>query len=462
MKVSIITVCHNQLAHTKRFIASLKRFTPQEPIAWELIAINSGSTDGTDEYFRSLKIAGQNSEENIGWIKGINLGLKFVPPDSDIIIFANNDVVLDSPGWLERLCKHFDNPTVGAVGPVSNYVMGRQKVECGAPHQTEEEARYLVGFFMAVRREVAEQIGPLSEDLAKYLPTTASQETRDKLTLGGADDLDYSIRIRQADWRMVIARDVFVWHAGSKTFLEVVGQDGYNQQWRTADLALERKWGKAEVAKLHEAPLSFAIGIPLRGWHPHWAFARSYAFLQKPWKWNLIDVPRGIVDQSRNLIVQKAQEIGSTHILFLDDDHTFPSDLFFKLMSHNKDVVGALGFRRLEPFSPCVFSWALNQSNGNLAVRERPDLIKTGLQKVDAIGFGAVLIKMSVFERLGPPPWFKFDEVGEDLFFCDKCAQAGISIYCDTDLIAPHISEQPIEVDDKMFFEHHKWKARTA
>ena len=465
MKVSIITVCHNQLAHTKRFVASLKRYTPQEPIEWELVAVDSGSTDGTREFlvqedcvFECLEI-----DENIGWIKGINLGiqtLQGISPDSDIIIFANNDIVLDSPGWLERLCKHFDSQTVGAVGPSSNYVMGRQNSNCNLPHTYEEETNYLIGFFFAVRREVVEAIGPLSEDLADFLPSTAPQEARDKLALGGADDLDYSIRIRQAGWRMVIARDVFVWHAGSKTFLDVVGPEGYNQQWRAADLALERKWGKAEITKLHAPPLRFAIGIPLRSWHTHWKFARSFAFLQKPWQWNLLDAPRGMVDQSRNAIAQKAKEIGASHLLFLDDDHTFPPDLFFKLYSHNKDVVGALGFRRVEPFSPCVFTWLTSPENGNLMVRERPEWIKTGLRRVDAIGFGAVLIRMSVFDRLGPAPWFKFSEVGEDLHFCDLCAQKGIEVWCDTDLVVPHINDEGMEASEETFFAHHQWKMK--
>lgn len=464
MKVSILTVCHNQLAHTKRFIASLKRFTPQEPIGWNLLIVDSGSTDGTSEYIYSIlrddRFRSEPFNKNVGWIKGINEGLKWFQGDEgdkpDILIFANNDIVFDSPGWLERLCKHFDNPAVGAVGPTSNYVMGRQNSNANNPHAVEEETHFLVGFCFAVRREVVEAIGPLSEDLADFLPPGTSQETRDKLALGGADDLDYSIRIRQAGWKLVIARDVFVWHAGSKTFLEVVGPDGYNQQWKTADLALERKWGKTEVARLHEAPLNFAIGIPLRGWHTHWKFSRSFAFLQKPWKWNLLDAPRGVVDQSRNAIVQKALEIGASHILFLDDDHTFPPELFFRLYSYNVDVVGALGFRRVEPFSPCVFSWETNRENGNLVVRDHPEWINTGLRKVDAIGFGAVLIRMDVFTRLGPPPWFKFNEVGEDLEFCNRCALAGVSVHCDTSLIVPHINDEGIEVSDATFGEYHR------
>lgn len=467
MKVSIITVCHNQLKHTKRFIASLKRFTPQEPIEWKLIIVDSGSDDATFDTFKD-EFMTVGMFENVGWIKGINEGLKVLQSEetrSDIIIFANNDVVLDAPGWLERLCKHFDNPTVGAVGPTSNYVIGRQNITCNVPHVTEEETRTLVGFFFAVRREIVEELGPLEEDFWKYVPNEPD-EVRERLKLGGADDLDYSMRIRLAGFKLVIARDVFVWHAGSKTFMEVVGKDGYDKQWQTADLAFERKWGPGSRAACFDIPaVRYAIGLPMRGPHPNWLFSKSLIHLQKPDGWNMIEAPRCMVDQARNNIADLAIQHGIDYILFLDDDHTFPPDLFYRLIAAQKDVVGALCFRRVEPFGPCIFRWQTAVENGNLMVYDRPELIGKGLQKVDGIGFGAVLIKTEVFKRLQPErpgQWFKFSEVGEDLHFCDLCAQAGVDIWCDTSLEAPHINDFGIEVSSKTFFQYHQAKGQTA
>lgn len=466
MKVSIITVCHNQLYHTKRFIASLKRFTPQEPIEWELIVVDSGCTDGTVDYcHKEIAVSELESyPENIGWIKGINSGIEYVlknDPQSDIIIFANNDVVLDSPGWLERLCKHFDNPTVGAVGPTSNYVIGRQNIVCNVPHITEEETKTIVGFFFAVRKEIVDRIGPLEENFDKYVPEE-SEEVRAKLKLGGADDLDYSRRIAEDGWKLVIARDVFVWHAGSRTFMEVVGKEGYDKQWRTADLAYERKWGPGSRAACFDIPTIVCIGIPPRTYHTHWKFTRSLALMQKPpGFWNIIDSPRTIVDQARNLIADLARKNGATHLLFIDDDHVLPSNLYYKLASHNKDVVGALCFKRVEPFSPCLYSWQTSRADGNLMVVSRHDLMFKGLQKVDAVGFGAILIKVSVFEKI-PFPWFKFSEVGEDLHFCDLCAQNGIEVHCDTDLVVNHINDSGMEVDQNTFYGFHQDKAKRV
>ena len=451
------------MKHTKRFIASLKRFTPQEPIEWKLQIVDSGSTDETFETFKD-EFTTHGCIENIGWVKGINLGIKWVQekePDTDIFIFCNNDIVLESPGWLERLCKHFENPAVGAVGPTSNYVIGRQNITCNVPAVVEEETKTLVGFFLAVRKELVDELGGLEENFASYIPDYPD-DVRENLRLGGADDLDYSRRIREAGWKLVIARDVFVWHAGSKTFKEVIGEQGYSQQWQAADVAYERKWGPGSRAECFEVPVKYAIGLPMRGNHPNWLFSKSLVHLQKPPGWNIIEARRSIVDQSRNQIVDLALKHGIDYLLFLDDDHTFPADMWYRLIGHGKDVVGALCFRRIEPFGPCIFRWQTSPENGNLMVWDRPDLIGKGLQKVDAIGFGAVLIKTAIFAKLGPPPWFKFSEVGEDLHFCDLCAQAGIEIFCDTSLVAPHINDDGIQVDEKTFFSYHQNKSKTV
>lgn len=446
---------------------SLKRFTPQEPIAWDLVVVDSGSTDGTTQWAMDEGTAQTVlgiGRENIGWIKGINLGLGYISKmesKSDIIIFANNDIVLDSPGWLERLCKHFDNPTVGAVGPTSNYVIGRQNTACNVPAITEEETKTLVGFFLAVRKEIVGELGGLEENFANYIPDYPD-DVRENLRLGGADDLDYSRRIRENGWKLVIARDCFVWHAGSSTFKEVMGEQGYNQQWQAADIAFERKWGPGSRADCFEVPIKYTIGLPMRGTNPNWLFSKSLVHLQKPPCWNMIEARRGIVDQSRNHIVDLAIKYGIDYILFLDDDHTFPADLFYRLIAAQKDVVGALCFRRVEPFGPCVFRWETAKENGNLMVYDRPELIGKGLQKVDAIGFGAVLVKTEIFKRLKPEvpgQWFKFSEVGEDLHFCDLCAQAGVDVWCDTSLEAPHINDFGIEVSSQTFFQYQQAKA---
>ena len=101
-KVSIIIVCWNNSQFTKDCIERLYEVTPT---GFELIIVNNASTDNTLEVLNKLKekypdIKIINSEENLGFAKGNNLGLKEV--SGEYICFLNNDT-LPQWGWLERM-----------------------------------------------------------------------------------------------------------------------------------------------------------------------------------------------------------------------------------------------------------------------------------------------------------------------------------------------------------------------
>src|SRR5262249_6006299 len=124
----------------------------------------------------------------------------------------------------------------------------------------------------------------------------------------------------------------------------------------------------------------------------------------------------------------------------------------------NIGVVAALAFRRIAPYGPCIFEFQTDRNNGKIAIAELPQLVCTGLQKVDAVGCAGILIRTSVFEKLGPngpdrsQAWFAFDELGEDGHFCMRCKDAGVEVWCDTDLILPHINDDGQEITEQNYF----------
>jgi GT2 family glycosyltransferase len=441
-KITIITVVHNQLQHTKAFINSLRRFTVN-PL--QIIVVNNASTDGT-----SLWLCGQaadgicvlNEETNLGWVGGINKGLDYVDTDSDYVIFANNDVIVESAGWERRLLSHFDS-TVGAVGPISNYVAGRQNRVFDHPGITEEETNFLIGFFMCVRKGVIEEAG-LLEDLHSF--------QKDEFRLSGGDDLDYSIRIRKLGYRLLIARDVFVYHAGSQSIKAKLTDQEYTKLCDDSNEVLKEKWGAGIFEDLLALPTRVLCAIPMRGDQLHRKFAFPFATMIKPFHFEVADIVRAHVESSRNAAVRFARENGFTHLLFLDDDHILPPDLFLRLYAVGEPVACALAFQRVPPYGPCVYRWGIG-GEGQIGAFQCPEFIKTGVRKVDASGFSAVLIRMDVFTKLEEKklPWFKWGELGEDLQFCLSCRDAGIDIYCDTDLILPHLGEN-LEVTEETYF----------
>ncbi len=444
-KITVITVAHNQLRHTKAFLGSLRRFTVN-PL--QIIVVNNASTDGTQEWLaRQDGLCALNEEANLGWVGGINKGLDYVDIDSEFIIFSNNDVIVDSAGWERRLLGHFD-ATVGAVGPTSNYVAGRQNRVFDHPGVAEEETKFLIGFFMCVRRAVVEEVGPL-DDLHSF-------EKEGSVNSGG-DDIDYSIRIRNLGLHLLIARDVFVFHAGSQSLKDKLTDQEYKQLCADANTAVIRKHGKEAWDDLAEHPTRVLAAVPMRHDYLHRRFAFTFSTMVKPVHFECADIPRAHVESARNAAVRTARDLKFTHLLFLDDDHILPPDTFLRLWRMDVPVAAALAFRRVAPYEPVVGTWGL-MPDGKSGVHLRPDWIGTGVRKVDAVGFAGVLIKVEVFEELERKklPWFKWNGdagMGEDFSFCLSCKDAGVEIWCDTDLILPHIGENLI-VNEETYFSH--------
>ncbi len=134
-----------------------------------------------------------------------------------------------------------------------------------------------------------------------------------------------------------------------------------------------------------------------------------------------------IVSVARNLCVEAAIKAQASHIMFLDSDMIFPSNTIKRLLAHDKDIVGALYPQRTPPFSP------LGVSLSGQAI-----YATHGLQQMQIMPTGCLLIRSSVFARL-TRPYFNTRTngeaiVGEDYHFCERARIAGFTIWCDGDL----------------------------
>ncbi|MDY6986512.1 MAG: glycosyltransferase [Thermodesulfobacteriota bacterium] len=215
IKTSIIVVTYNSLADITKCIDSITRNTS---FPYEIIVIDNVSSDGTQDYLKTLKDAKiiLNSTNN-GFSKGCNQGIS--KARGDYIVLLNPDTMV-SKGWDAHLTAHFQDG-VGAVGPVSNYVAGLQKVELycdekpsGQIHvnglqdalynrnrKRSVETKLLIGFCFMTKREVIDKVGMLDEDL--FL---------------GNDDLELSLRLRKNGYKLLVATDTFIYHKGQASF----------------------------------------------------------------------------------------------------------------------------------------------------------------------------------------------------------------------------------------------------
>jgi GT2 family glycosyltransferase len=173
------------------------------------------------------------------------------------------------------------------------------------------------------------------------------------------------------------------------------------------------------------------------------------------------------IHDARNNAVIWALENDMDYILWFDDDMVLDpigKPLFTTLMGHDKDFVAPLFFQRRPPYMPLLFKRMLYLDKTQVTYDNIMDYEK-GLLDVDGVGFGCCLTKVDLFKKI-PKPWFVMgDSFGEDLFFCERCINAGIKIYCDTTIQVGHIGDAPIAWEStylthkepaKLFFQQKK------
>ncbi len=184
-----------------------------------IIIVNNGSKEIENLITRHPFITFVHAGKNLGWEGGLKLGLEH--SKSPVVCFMNDDTYVPyaSSLWLAKCLSEFRNPHVAAVGPSTNVVRGYQNIFLDqtagyyAPY-----ASLLIGFCIFVRRSDLEAAGGIDD------------------ALPGGDDLDLSIRLRKLGKKLVICRDVFVFHHGFKTGERVRGGPDRPGGWNSKEM----------------------------------------------------------------------------------------------------------------------------------------------------------------------------------------------------------------------------------
>lgn len=164
-----------------------------------------------------------------------------------------------------------------------------------------------------------------------------------------------------------------------------------------------------------------------------------------------------ILATARREAAKELIEAGCTHILFVDSDMRFPPNALDHLLRYNVDVVAANCSKRKRPIGPTARK--KNSVIGGQSEPLYPDKDVHGLEQVETVGTGFMLIRADVFMRIEWPwfdqPWIEeFQKnIGEDVHFCMRCHEADIPIHICHDLswAIKHIGTHEYTMNDVLF-----------
>ena len=123
---------------------------------------------------------------------------------------------------------------------------------------------------------------------------------------------------------------------------------------------------------------------------------------------------------------------GYTHLLFLDDDMSFPERMMDYLCSEDLPVVAANCPRK----DPSRLLYTALDCKGQMLKSKG----KTGIEQVSKVGTGIMLIKLEALRGIPAPhfemPWVQLRHKyrGEDFTFCTVVGQHGVQVFVDHDL----------------------------
>jgi GT2 family glycosyltransferase/glycosyltransferase involved in cell wall biosynthesis len=265
--VSILVVTYNTREYLAPFLDSIRHNTSYPN--YEVIFVDNCSNDGSAEELnlfaaRDPRILVECLKENLGFAGGNNLAANLA--QGEYLVLLNPDTIVTA-GWLEKLLGALKkDPAIGVVAPVSNFSGNETKVNTyyRSLHQMErfaaDRGRDRKGesidietvplFCSLIRRKLWEEVGALDEGFQ----------------IGTFEDDDFSLRVRNAGYRIVTAEDCFIHHFGNGSFGKLKSEESrrifeqnkkrFESKWNIIWLGHKTRAGVRPVTEESKIPLS--------------------------------------------------------------------------------------------------------------------------------------------------------------------------------------------------------------
>lgn len=247
--VSIITALYNCVELTQRYVDSLVKTL--QGVDWELILVDDASSDGTQDYLKSLegnpRITCIRNTENKGFSASNNIGASIAKADT--IAFLNNDLELTT-GWFEAMQKTLE--MTEAPGVVGNIQINPQSELIdhagvffgldGMPRQARKNRRRyptcdytewnaVTAACMLIKTSVFKEIGGFDESYRN-----------------GFEDIDLCVKLKQKGYRHYVANKSRIYHMVSASPGRHKNNDKNSDLFSERWTCITQDWGKREWA----------------------------------------------------------------------------------------------------------------------------------------------------------------------------------------------------------------------
>lgn len=197
---SIVMLTMNSIGRTISTISSVRKAISGSNT--EIIVVDNGSTDGICEWLSNqsdIRLISNGS--NLGVPIGRNLGIR--ASRGRYVLFLDNDVDL-KPHAIPLFRRALSRRHIGIVGDSGSILIPEWVRDDSESHDTSDGdfpgTNFVVGFCMAMRRDVIDEVGPFDEGYPLFY----------------WEDIDYALRIRKAGYDIAIVSET-CYHHGSAT-----------------------------------------------------------------------------------------------------------------------------------------------------------------------------------------------------------------------------------------------------
>ena len=179
-----------------------------------------------------------------------------------------------------------------------------------------------------------------------------------------------------------------------------------------------------------------------------WAFPMDELMYSR-WAMWLLMMPRRADDMvvhiigtyvpfARNSLHQEFLKSGYEWLFMLDSDVCPPFEIVDVLLSHKLKCVSGWYSTKELPKKPCVYKETGLTDERGIPTWEIYKQPGTGLEKVDGIGFGCMLMHRDVAGKLGDKPYDE-NQGGEDLSVSRQIRALGFDVWVDWSMGAKHV-----------------------